>query len=81
VFAEVKTRGMSANSPAPRPDEQPLSWLHPRQRARVRRLAAAWLSDEKRTRPTAHMIRFDAIGVRVDTTGRLLGIDHIEGAW
>jgi hypothetical protein len=32
-------------------------------------------------RPTARTIRFDAIGVTVDGAGRLLRIDHVEGAW
>jgi putative endonuclease len=81
VFAEVKTRRVSARASSVRPDQQPLTWLRPRQRVRLRRLAAAWLSDEKHIRPTAHTIRFDAIGVLLDTKDRLLRLDHIEGAW
>ena len=81
VFAEVKTRRVSPDATGPRRDQQPLSWLRRRQRARLRRLAVAWLSDEKHVRPTAHTIRFDAIGVTIDTEDRLLRIDHIEGAW
>ena len=80
VFAEVKTRRVSAQRPGIRPDQQPLAWLRPRQRARLRRLAAAWLRDEKHIRPTAHTIRFDAIGVILDTKDRLIRLDHIEGA-
>ncbi|HYM56300.1 MAG TPA: hypothetical protein VES97_13130, partial [Solirubrobacteraceae bacterium] len=64
-----------------RPDQQPLNWLRPRQRARLRRLAVAWLSREKHIRPAAHTIRFDAIGVIVDGKNRLLRLDHLEGAW
>jgi len=81
VFAEVKTRRASPRKQGIRPDQEPLSWLRPRQRARLRRLAAAWLCDEARIRPTAHTIRFDAIGVIVDTNGRLLRLDHVEAAW
>jgi putative endonuclease len=81
VFVEVKTRRVNAGAIASRPDQQPLAWLRYRQRARLRRLAAAWLSSEKRVRPAARMIRFDAIGVTVDTECRLLRIDHVEGAW
>jgi putative endonuclease len=81
VFAEVKTRRVSAQRQRIRPDQEPLTWLRPRQRARLRRLAAAWLRDEKHIRPTAHTIRFDAVGVIVDTKDRLLRLDHIEGAW
>jgi putative endonuclease len=80
VFAEVKTRRVNANA-LRHPHQQPLSWLRRRQRARLRRLATAWLSNEQRVRPTAHTIRFDAIGVTVDPRGRLLRIDHVEGAW
>jgi putative endonuclease len=81
VFAEVKTRRVAADAVGPRADQLPLPWLRRRQRARVRRLAVAWLSDERQIRPTAQTIRFDAIGVIVDSKDRVLRIDHIEGAW
>ena len=81
MFAEVKTRRVNAQRHGVRPDQQPLVWLRPRQRARLRRLAAAWLREEKHIRPTAHTIRFDAIGVILDTKDRLICLDHIEGAW
>jgi putative endonuclease len=81
VFAEVKTRRVSWRGREPRPDQQPLVWLRPRQRIRLRRLATAWLADEKHIRPTAHTIRFDAIGVTLDSRDRLLSLDHLEGAW
>ncbi|HSZ70370.1 MAG TPA: YraN family protein [Solirubrobacteraceae bacterium] len=80
AFVEVKTR-RSHKRWRLTPDEQPLAWLRSRQRARVRRLAAAWLHEESRNRPPAHTIRFDAIGVVVDEADRLLCLDHIEGAW
>ena len=81
VFVEVKTRAAGFGGRPIRPDQQPLVWLRPRQRARLRRLAAAWLREEKHIRPTAHTIRFDAIGVILDTKDRLISLDHIEGAW
>ena len=82
VFAEIKTRRI-AGSPRRKtgPYEQPLAGLRPRQRARLRRLATAWLHDERHVRPKAHTIRFDAIGVTVDATGSLVRLDHVEGAW
>jgi putative endonuclease len=80
AFAEVKTRRSSARDPR-RSDQQPLAGLRGRQRARLRRLAVGWLSDEGRVRPSARTIRFDAIGVTVDRRDRLLRIDHVEGAW
>jgi putative endonuclease len=81
AFAEVKTRRVSAVAGVRRSDQQPLAGLGGRQRARLRRLAAGWLSDEKRIRPTARTIRFDAIGVTVDRRDRAVRIDHVEGAW
>jgi putative endonuclease len=81
VFVEVKTRRVSARAGTPREDQQPLAWLRPRQRARLRRLAAAWLADPRRVRPTAQAIRFDAIGVILDTRHELVRLDHVQGAW
>ncbi len=80
VFAEVKTR-RSRRRWQLAPEEQPLLWLRARQRARLRRLAAAWLHRSPRDRPKAHTIRFDGIGVIVDEADRLVCLDHIEGAW
>jgi putative endonuclease len=81
VFAEVKTarRRGDADQQAQRGD--PLQWLGPPQRARLRRLASAWLCDAGGTRPRARAIRFDAIGVLVDRRDGLLRLDHLEGAW
>jgi putative endonuclease len=81
VFAEVKTLRVNTRAHPPRPHQQPLVWLRPRQRIRLRKLATAWLTDEKHIRPTAHTIRFDAIGVTIDSHNRLLRLDHVEGAW
>jgi putative endonuclease len=82
VFVEVKTRrSMGSPRKSGGPEEHPLAALRPRQRARLRRLAAAWLYDETHVRPSAHTIRFDAIGVTVDGRGALVRLDHVEGAW
>jgi putative endonuclease len=81
VFAEVKTRRLREHKQNIRDDQQPLAWLRPRQSERLRQLAAAWLYDKQHIRPTAHTIRFDAIGVIVDRKDELICLDHIEGAW
>ena len=81
VFAEVKTRRASGRRRGLCPEEQPLAWLKRSQRERLRRLACSWLYENANNRPRAHTIRFDAIGVIVDGHGRLLRLDHIEGAW
>jgi putative endonuclease len=95
AFVEVKTRRWGTRhrsdrrrpgsplSSAASPAEHfpaPLEGLRPRQQARLRRLAAAWL-DEHPTRPRVREIRFDAIGVLVDRGGAILRLDHVEGAW
>jgi putative endonuclease len=81
VFAEIKTRRASNRRRGLCPEDQPLAWLKLSQRARLRRLACAWLYENTHTRPKPHTIRFDAVGVIVDGAGRLLRLDHIEDAW
>jgi putative endonuclease len=81
AFVEVKTRRASSAARPSAPGTQPLAWLRPRQRARIRRLACAWLSDSNDVRPWVATIRFDAVGVTVDRQGRLLELEHVEGAW
>ncbi len=72
VFAEVKTRRAGSGSP----------WdaLGDSKRRQVRTMARAWLADHP-DRPRAAELRFDAIGVVVDARGRLVCLDHLEGAF
>jgi putative endonuclease len=72
AFCEVKTRRLSSGTP--------LEALHRRKRGRVRMMAGSWLS-ERTDRPYAPAIRCDAIGVIFDGTGRLIAIEHLEGAF
>jgi putative endonuclease len=82
VFVEVKTRRASARTASIGSTcESPLEMLRPQQRARVRRLAAAWLSERRASRPIAREIRFDAVGVILDARDELLRLDHLEAAW
>jgi putative endonuclease len=73
VFVEVKTRRASGSG-------GPWEALHERKRAQVRRMAAAFLSDVQ-DRPRSRDLRFDAIGVVIDPRGRLVRLDHLEGAF
>jgi putative endonuclease len=73
VFVEVKTRR------ANRPGRQWES-LHPAKRAQVRRMASTWLN-ETQDRPIRGTIRFDAVGVTIDPQGRLVALEHLEGAF
>jgi putative endonuclease len=76
VFCEVKTRRVAPGAPA----VDPLQSVHPRKQQKVRRLAARWLA-EHADRPRVAELRFDAIGVVLDPGGRLLALDHLEGAF
>ncbi len=73
VFCEVKTRRMGSGG-------DPFENLHPEKQAQVRRMAAAWLADPS-DRPWHDDLRFDAVGVLVDSRGELVRLDHIEGAF
>ena len=77
VFVEVKSRLGDARAGA---SLDPLEGIGAHKRARLRRAGAAWLS-EQRARPYARTIRFDAIGVTLDQTGRVLALEHLRDAF
>lgn len=83
VFAEVKTRqARRRDEQGPAARLEPLISLRPRQRMRLRSLAVAWLSTPATgQRPSARTLRFDAVGVVLDSQGALVRLDHLEGAW
>src|SRR5690349_2988362 len=74
AFCEVKTRRLVA------PARDPLESVRPRKRTRVRKMAGRWLI-ERTERPYVDNLRFDAIGVTLDRAGRLVSLDHLEGAF
>ena len=74
VFVEVKTRRSSGRAGSP------FEAVGRAKQAQVRRMAAGWLASA-RDRPHAEDLRFDVIGVTVDGTGRLLGLEHREGVF
>ena len=73
VFCEVKTRRARRTGAA---------WdaLNDRKCTQVRRMGASWLT-ERPGRPYARDLRFDAIGVSFDATGRLISLEHLEAAF
>jgi putative endonuclease len=74
AFCEVKTRRL-------RPGEgNALEAIRWRKRSQIRKMAARWLIERTR-RPYADTLRFDAIGVTFDRSGRLASIEHLEGAF
>jgi putative endonuclease len=74
AFCEVKTRRLNGDR------RRTFDALHQPKRNRVRKMAGAWLID-RTDRPHADELRFDAIGVTFTIDGRLLAIDHLEGAF
>jgi putative endonuclease len=72
VFCEVKTRRAGPGSP----------WdaLGTVKQGKVRSMARAYLAEEA-DRPRTAELRFDAIGVVIDAHGRLVRLDHLEGAF
>jgi putative endonuclease len=81
VFVEVKTRSVRSGRASIREDQLPLAGLGARQRARLRRLATAWLRERRGALATIETIRFDAVGVVIDARGAPLQLDHVENAW
>jgi putative endonuclease len=76
VFVEVKAgRQGSAFGP-----ERPVLGVGPQKQRRIRRLAAAWMT-ERRGVPPYREIRFDAVGVTFDRHGQITDYEHIEAAF
>jgi putative endonuclease len=71
VFCEVKARRVGG---------APLDAVHERKQRRVRKMASQWLH-ERTDRPHADELRFDAIAVILDPVGRLVSLEHLEGAF
>ena len=69
VFVEVKTRRAGGLDP--------LLSLTPAKRRRLRRLAAAWLTDHAE-RPRTATVRIDAVAIVVDRHGALLSLEQFE---
>ena len=74
AFVEVKSRSASLRRGTP------FEAVGVAKRAQVRRMGRAWLAAHP-DRPYARAIRFDAIGLVFDRSGRLLALEHLEGAF
>ena len=74
AFCEVKTRRQAFRAGTP------FDAIGPRKCARIRRIVSHWLH-ERPAHPPAPEIRCDAIGVTLDHEGRLVAIEHLEGAF
>jgi putative endonuclease len=77
VFVEVKARrASSVGGP-----ETPALAVGARKRAKIRALAAAWLRECGYDVPRHRELRFDVVGLRLDSRGRAVEYEHIEGAF
>ena len=74
AFCEVKTRRLAPDC------RHPFEALRALKQAQVRKMAGRWLIEHTQ-RPYADILRFDAIGVTFDLAGRLVSIEHLEGAF
>jgi putative endonuclease len=74
AFCEVKSRRAGGSRGGP------FEAVGPGKQVRVRRMAGSWLA-ERRERPRAPVLRFDVIGVTFDAAGRLISLEHLEGAF
>jgi putative endonuclease len=81
VFCEVKTR-IARGEPG---TLGPLASIGVRKRRQVRAMAREWLGaralDARCDSVSPPEIRFDAIGLTLDAHGRLLALEHLEGAF
>lgn len=78
VFCEVKTR-VERGSVGP---FGPLASIGANKRRQVRLMAREWLAaDAARERPQPPEMRFDAVGITLDAAGRLVELEHLEGAF
>jgi putative endonuclease len=78
VFCEVKTRRAGGS----RGPAGPLDAIGVTKRRKLRVMAAQWLKARPcDTRPYAESMRFDAIGILIDPRGRLVALEHLEGAF
>jgi putative endonuclease len=76
VFIEVKA-GREGNAFGP---ERPILSIDTRKQRRVRKLSVAWMAERRGVAPYSE-IRFDAVGVTFDRGGRLVEVEHIQGAF
>jgi putative endonuclease len=77
VFCEVKTRIRRGQRGA----LGPFAAIGFRKQRRVRMMARQWLAARAITGPRPPEIRFDAIGVELAPSGRLVELEHLEDAF
>jgi putative endonuclease len=77
VFCEVKTRIVRGRAGP----LGPFAAIGARKRRRLRLMARQWLAARALDGPRPREIRFDAIGIELEPSGRLVGLEHLEDAF
>jgi putative endonuclease len=78
VFCEVKTRIVRVST---REVLGPFAAIGVRKQRQVRAMAREWLGHGRLEGARPPELRFDAVGVSFDAAGRLLSLEHLEGAF
>jgi putative endonuclease len=78
VFCEVKTRVVREGTADVL---GPFAAIGPRKQRQVRAMAREWLAQSRLDGPRPSEVRFDAIGVSFEASGRLLSLEHLEAAF
>jgi putative endonuclease len=78
VFCEVKTRIARRGGSG---ELGPFAAIGLQKQRRLRLLAREWLAKRGDSAPWRSELRFDAVGIEFDPQGRLMRIDHLEGAF
>jgi putative endonuclease len=77
VFCEVKTR-IRRGKPGPL---EPFAAIGARKRRRLRLMAREWLAGRALDGRRPPEIRFDAIGIEIEPSGRVARLEHLEDAF
>ena len=80
VFCEVKTRIVRDRGGSP-DVLGPFAAIGARKQRQVRAMAREWLGHARLEGPRPSELRFDAIGVSFDRTGKLVALEHLEAAF
>jgi putative endonuclease len=77
VFVEVKALRVSSHSGP----ERPAMAVGHRKQRKLRSLALAWLQGHDGSVPPHAGLRFDVVGLRLDSGGRVTEWEHLRGAF
>ncbi len=80
VFCEVKARIVRRGDVA-EDVLGPFAAIGPRKQRQVRAMAREWLAAGALGGARPPEVRFDAVGISFDASGRLLCLEHLEGAF